>query len=86
MHRDENATSTAYWAVNLDALQEHQFAYLGKDWSDFYFVRKMDWEYIIKRVATLDDNDMSDLTLTMRGLTQLEMETQMKVTIVGREI
>lgn len=60
MHRDENATSTAYWAVNLDALQEHQFAYLGRDWGDFYFVRKMDWEYIIKRVATLNDTDMSD--------------------------
>ena len=60
MHRDENATSTSYWAVNLDALQEHQFAYLGRDWEDFYFVRKMDWEYIIKRVVTLDDSDMSD--------------------------
>lgn len=60
MHRDENATSNSYWAVNLDALQEHQFAYLGGDWEDFYFVRKMDWEYIIKRVATLDDTDMSD--------------------------
>lgn len=63
MHRDENVsatTSTAYWAVNLKALADHCYAYLGRDFDDYYFVRRIGDDYIIKRVITLDDSDMSE--------------------------
>lgn len=60
MHTEEYQQENLFWAGKLSEIEDHWYAYLGQDWDDFYFIRNIDWNYLIKCVQKLEDSDISD--------------------------
>ena len=60
MEEESNREVNLFWGSKLSDIPEHWYVFLAKDWEDYYFVKKLGWEFILKRVITLDDSDMSD--------------------------
>lgn len=61
MHTEENTTpENPFWAEALSEIADHWRAYLGQDWGDYYFVRRIWEDFIIHKIITLEDSDISD--------------------------
>lgn len=62
MHFDEQPVEEcAFWAKCLSALNVWDYAYLGRDWDEYYFVKKVDNnEYVVKEIITLNESDIEE--------------------------
>ena len=60
MHTENTESECLFWVRTLSALSEWQYAYLAKNCDDYFFVKKAWDSYIIKRIDTLTDSDISD--------------------------
>lgn len=58
MHTEE--TECVFWATSLSVLGNYEYAYLARDGDEYYFLKKQDNDYVIKKVETLDDSCISD--------------------------
>ena len=61
MHIDNNTEQQClFWVQSLDALNDWEYAYLTKDGNCYYFVKKINESYVLKKYETLSDEDISD--------------------------
>lgn len=60
MHTEDTETECLFWVRTLSELAAWQYAYLAKSYDDYFFVRKSWDNYIIQRIDTLTDSDISD--------------------------
>ena len=58
MHTEE--TECLFWATSLSVMGNYDYAYLGRDWEDYYFLMKQEDWFVIKEIDTLDDSCISD--------------------------
>lgn len=61
MHTEE-INECVFWAKCLASMNVWDYAYLGRSWDDYFFIKKMDGkdEYVVKEIATLSDETIAD--------------------------
>lgn len=60
MHTEEEQAKPLFGVESLSVLNDWEYAYVGRSWWDFFFIRKVWDEYRFKEIETLDDTTMSD--------------------------
>lgn len=61
MHTDNNTEQQClFWVQSLSALVSWEYAFLARDWENYFFVKNCDGSYIIKKIETLDDSCIAD--------------------------
>lgn len=58
MHLEKS--ETPFWVHILSELADWEYAYLWKSFDDYYFVKKTNDTYVIKKIETIDDDCIRD--------------------------
>lgn len=60
MHTQDNP-ECVFGAESLEWIDEYCYAYLGRDSYTYYFIKKVNWEFKIVTVDTLDEQEIIDM-------------------------